>query len=354
MSASDHSPYANVRRQQNRCGIDVRELLKQEIYKQGYDPDTDFRFGFNAPVMASPTGTTLAPPPPAASGTGFEDIYIYFDSRRRNTTSNLTLGELAWSISAINNNNDIRNCVEMRIDEFFFPRVYNPTGKPEFFYYLRVFAEIFSAPSSQVMLGPDGNRFHFQFDIDNITGQAVKLTAVPTRNAAGGAYFFPRPVQSMADMQIRFSVPPTTSAAVPFIRVPIPNETVSIQMVLNGAVGYNPIRFSIIAPDDTTTLAPVGSTVTSTSAGVAVFLSGFLSNDSTLNTTINNNSAGTNGLYVTNVLSSTQFEIAGINATTITGAYTASMYIPKNRIAFGIRFTCVRNQLTNYIDASHD
>lgn len=352
---NDRSPYANVQRPQQRCGIDVRELLKQEIYKQGYDPDTDFRFGFNAPAIANPVGPPGAPPaPPTASAVGFEDVYVYFDSRRRNTTSNLAIGELAWSISGINNNNDIKNCVEMRIDEFFFPRVYNATGKPEFFYYLRLYAEIFSAPSSQVVLGPDGNRFHFQFDIENITGQAVRLVPIPSHNGAGGSFFFQRPVQSLTDMQIRFSVPPTTSSAVPFIRVPIPNETVSVQMVLNGGVGYNPIRFQILSPDDTTTLAPIGSTVTSTSAGVAVFLSGFLSNDSSINNAVNNNSAGTNGLFVTNVLSTTTFEIAGINATTVTGAYTATMYIPKNRIAFAVRFTCVRNQLTNYVDASHD
>jgi hypothetical protein len=59
-------------------------------------------------------------------------------------------------------------------------------------------------------------------------------------------------------------------------------------------------------------------------------------------------------VFVTNILSTSAFEIAGINANAVNAQYPATMYIPKNRIAFSVRFTSVSNQITNYIDISHD
>lgn len=346
--SQERQPYSNIRRVGNRFNqIDTHELLKREIYSQKSDINADFQFGFNAPAITAPpssitpaTPSPVPPAPPVAASVGFEDIEIYFDSTQRDTSSDYSVGEIKWSIPDLNNSSDIKNCIEMYIGEFYFPKIYSPTGTPEYLYFQRILVEFQNAPSTQAVLGPNNNKFHFEFRVENLTGQSVKL--VPLKNT----FFFQRPITSITDFQIRFMVPPMSSLPLTFKKIPIPHDTVPIVSLLTGGVGYNPIRFQITGSDDTTTLGLVGSTGT---PGVAVFISSYGSNDATTNTAVNN----TNGLYVTNIIDSTTFEIAGINAAAVTAQYSATMFIPKNRIAFPIRFTSVRNQLTNYIDVNH-
>ena len=131
-----------------------------------------------------------------------------------------------------------------------------------------------------------------------------------------------------------------------FKKIPLPAYRVQLLSVLNGGVGYNPIRFQIVSGETTKTLGLVGSMGT---PGLAVFVTEYNSNDALINQSVNDQQ----GVYVTNIINDTTFEIGGIDATTITGGYTASMYIPKNRIAFPVRFTTVRNFPTNYINVEH-
>ncbi len=336
----ERQPYSNVKRVGNaRCHqFDTHELLKQEVFKQGYDADTQFRFGLNAPAVLQGGAGTSGPSPQTV---GFEDIELYFDSTQRDTSSDYTIGEIKWNVPIINNSTDIKNCVEMHLPTFFFPKIYAPTTAPEYFYYRRVLVEFQNAPSNQAVLGPNNNKFHFEFEVENITGQAVKL--VPLKPS----FFFQRPITSITDFQFRFMVPPTTSSPVTFKKIPIPHDTVSITSLTTGGFGYNPIRFQINGTDDTTVLGLVGSLGT---PGVAVFITGYASNSSGVNTAVN----ATVGIYATTVLDATTFEISGINASAVTAQYSATMFIPKNRIAFPLRFTCVRDQNTNYIDVTHD
>ena len=80
MSARD--PYSNVMRVQNRCeGIDTHELGKQEIYRQGYEGDTGFRFGLSGSVLPPLTGgvvSTATVGNPSGAGVGFEDVELFF------------------------------------------------------------------------------------------------------------------------------------------------------------------------------------------------------------------------------------------------------------------------------------
>lgn len=323
--SSSYDQHPRARRMPNRgTEVDMHEALKREIYTQGADPATQ-----------APTGAISAVPT-----AGFEDTELYFDSTRRNASSSLAAGEMFWSVPVLNNSNDIKNCVEMSISPFYFPKIIGPTTAPEYFYFRRMYLEFQGAPSTQGVLADSGNRFHFEFEIQNINGYAVKLIPLNT------AFFYQRPMVAISDFQVRFLVPPTIPGSPLFKRVPLPQETVTIQSLLTGGIGYNPIRFSIMGGPATNILGPVGAFA---APGLAVFIAGYTSNDAATNTAVNN----TDGIYITNIIDSASFEIAGINAAAVTAQYTATMFIPKNRIAFRTRFTSVRDIPTNYVSVVH-
>ncbi|QYB17671.1 hypothetical protein PV-S19_0307 [Pacmanvirus S19] len=342
MSKGD--PYANIRRVRNRCNaIDTHELLKQEIYKQSND-NSGFNTVNTLPVI-SQQGSSQPPVPPqntvqtivtnnSGPNVGIEDYEFYFDSTNRDTSSDLSFGELKWSIPILNNSQDLKNCVQVKLGTFFFPKVYAPVDKPEYFYYRRLFMEITSAPSSQSVSAFNNNKFHFEFDIENLNGQAVKL--IPIKDT----FFFQRPVSSMTEFNIRFTVP------LNFKKVPLPADTIAVKMLVTGGIGYNPIRFQIVDENTTASLGPVGTQT----PGIAVFLSNYTSNDATTNSNVND----TDGLYITNIIDSTTFEIGSVNGSAVTDEYGATLFIPKNRIAFSARFTTVKDQPTNYVSAVHD
>ncbi len=333
----ERTPYANVNRNQSRCGqINTHELMKREIYKQGYDSDTNFRIT-NPPILGNSIIDENAPPPEV----GFEDVYLMFDSTQRTGTSDYSSGEISWSIPVLNNSVDVKNCVAIRLLPFYFPNIYTATTAPDYFYYLRAFIEIQNLPSTQSILGPKNNKFHFVCDVQNTSGQSVLL--VPLNDT----FYFKQPLTSLSDFQVRFLVPPTTSLPSNFKRIPIPKDTLTVQSLTTGGFGYNPIRFQVTGGDTTSALGLIGSMGV---PGLAVVITDYASNDSAINQAVNNPL----GVFVTTVLSSTTFEIAGINATTVTGPYTATMFIMKNRIELDVRFTSVKNQVTNHMDINHD
>ena len=348
------NPYTTIPITQNRNSvIDVHETMKKEIYRQGAEGDNQSPSislgsvpGTN-PLATRPGNIAAAPKP-----TGFEEIELYFDSTQRDLSSDYTLGEVKWSVTTLNNAIDVKNCIEIHLNGFFFPKIYASTGQPDFFYFSRVFVEFFGeTPSDQAILGPNNNKFHFEFIVENPTGQAVKL--VPVKES----FFFKLPLLSITNFNLRFMVPPRSSVqrnTNSFIRIPIPPDTVLVTMATTGGFGYNPIRFSIVptsgntngGPADTTAIAPIGVV----SPGVAIQMSDFVSNDPAVDAAVNSSA----GIFVTNVIDITTFEIAGIDATTVNDIYGARMYILKNRFAFPVRFTTVKEQLTNYITVNHD
>lgn len=337
--SQERQPYANVPRVRNRCNqLDTHEILKREIYKQGYDYDTNFRFGVGGPAITG--GSIAASSGSSGSGVGFEDYELYFDSVNRDGGSDLTTGELKWSITDLNNTQDIKNCVQIHIGSFFFPKIYASPNHPEYLYYRRVFMEMTNAPSSQAVFGPNNNKFHFEFHVNNLNGQAVEL--VPLKDS----FFFQRPLTSLTEFNVRFMTP-SNSSPNNWRKIQLPPDRVQIQSLISG-VGYNPIRFRITGGELTTSvLGPIGSTG---SPGIAAFITDYASNDTSTNTSVND----TQGVYITNILNTTDFEIGAIDGTPVTSQYDATLYIPKNRIAFPLRFTSIRYQPTNYIDVVHD
>lgn len=355
MMSQNKQTYTNLPRINNRYNqLDTHEILKQEIYKKPQERATDFKLG--KPILSAYPDDEFSDIG-VRTGANFDDTELYFDSVNRDGGSDMAHGEIKWYIPVLNNSADITNCIQFHIGKFFFPKIYASSGHPEYFYYKRIFVEITNAPSSHAILGPNGNKFHFELEINGLTGQAMEL--IPIKSS----FFLQRPMSNLSELTLRFSTPSNTFPN-NWRRIPIPPERVQIVMKLDTGLtpppdylGYNPARFSIVGGETTSILGPVGSTG---SPGIAVFITGFNSNDPAVNVAIND----VEGIYVTNILNSTDFEIGSIDATTVTANLpspaqipstgSVTMYIPKNRIAFPLRFTSSRNVATNYIGVSHE
>jgi len=307
------------------CGLDSKEILKSEMQNQLQQPD----------------GVGYIPPGLAPVNVGFVDYQLYFDSLYRDRSSDYSVGEIRWPIANLNNNLPLVNTVQVYLTPFFFPKIYAPADRPEYLYFCRIFMEIQSLPSIGAVQGPNGGKFHFEFAVRNLSGQAIEL--IPLQKS----FYLPRPLSSFDNFNVCFKIPHTTLPSSTMKRIPLPHEIVKIRSAMDAEVGYTPIRFTILAPDDSTVLGRIGSLG---APGVAVFITGFNSNSPAINTAINN----PNGIYATAVNDSNNFEIAEVNGFDLDMPYDATMYIPKNRIAFTARFTSVCAQPTNYIDAIHD
>lgn len=335
--SQERSPYSNVHRVVNRNNsLDVHELLKQELLKQTPGSDSSFNPTLTAASLGNQALVAGSP------SIGFEDHELYFESPYRDQSSDYSTGEIKYSISAVNNNQELRGVIEMHIGPFIFPKIPTVATVPDFFYFRRVFMELTTAPSTQVVQGQGNIKYHFEFEVSNPNGQAILLTPVK------GSFFFRRPITSMTDFQVRFTVPPTNPSIGLLKNIPLPNDTVGISMQINGGLfGYDPVRYTIAFPYTTEILGLVG---TLAAPGVAVFITMPTSSSNTINDMV----TSTAGVFVTNIINSNTFEIGAIDSSTLSLQYGGVMYIPKNRIAFPVRFTCVREQVTNYIGITHD
>lgn len=336
-------PYSNVRRVKNNVNtLDTHELLKKEISRQDYNQRRGIGGGEEITFASSTIlgEVNRGPTTTVVENHGFEDTELYFDSVYRNRTSELNNGEIIWNMTTLNNAQEISNIIELHLGDFYFPKINSASTAPEFFYFGKVYVELLGTTSQQSVLGPNGQKFHFECNVENLTGQAVRL--VPVKKS----YFFAQPINWLVDFQIRFMVPQTVLSATIMKRIPIPSESVTINSLTTGGFGFNPIRFRISDLNDTLTLGLVGSLG---APGVAIFITGYASNDAATNTAVNN----PDGIFATTVINGTDFEIAGINAAAVTGNFTALMYVPKNRIAFPLRFTSVKSSITNHMDVGH-
>jgi hypothetical protein len=306
--------------------FDTHEILKREITNQLDRTDGGSRNGTTTTTTSTQVGVAAPASVTKQPEYGFEDNEFHFDSLNKDSSSSTSAGEILWPIGIINNNNDIQNVVEMKIGTFYFPRVFAPANKPDYFYTRKVYMQVLNLPSTQSIQGTN-NQYHFEFDVTTINSVAVKL--VPSKDT----FFFQKPITSITNFQVRFM------AAHDFRRIPLPADTVTILSVANS----NPARFSIVY-SDTTILGDLGTT-----SMVAVYISGFISSNATANTRVNDPS----GNYVTTVVDANSFEINGIDLTGTDSTY-ATMVIPKNRIAFPLRFTVLKNQITNRISVVHE
>lgn len=343
--SNERQPFANIPRVGRRCNqLDVKEMLKAEMESQ---------IGNALVPASSDSGSSTAVPKNATKVIGFEDFELYFDSVERDpSNSDYLHGILSWQVKPLNNNLDVNNVVEMMLGDFYIPKVKFFAGEPpgvgtypDEFYFRRIYMEFIEAPANHAVLGPSGNRFHWEFDVQNISGQSLRL--VPTKRS----FFFPRPLQNITNFRIRFMIPntvrpfPMTAPGTSrFDVVPLPEETVTIRLVLDTGTGqgYDPPRFEILGGPQTNILGPWGSTGT---PGIAAFITGFDDGGVSLEDI---NDPG--GVFITNIIDNYVFELENKVYELFTSLTpSATMFIPKNRIAFPVRFSTVTGVATNYV-----
>lgn len=328
-----------VRRITNRCNsIDTHELLKQEIYKQGAgDTDNNYQLGVTADPNSAAASAIQSVAPPSGV-TGIADTYLYFDSRAKDQSSNLASGQMKFSVVNLNNQQPIDNLVEMRIaSSFYFPIPPYPAGVPSFYFFKRLYMQIASLPTTQSVLAQNGRTFHFEFDMDTSSSIAVKCS--PTLDT----FYFVQPITTMTDFNLQFTVPDG------FTPVPIPNDTIAIAPISN----TNPAQFQVLGLDTAfLSIGLVGVPVPTVAAFITGFQAAYGSN--LLNSTVET----TQGLFIDNVLSSNIFSVSALNFSGVTfvqavGSMAPSMFLPKNRFAFMMRFSSIKQQNTNYQTGVH-
>jgi len=341
MTGQTTSKKCAIPRVMPNSNLDVKELLKQETYRQdeaqylGFGDPGELSFASNSAASVSKGPATVV-----SNNHGFEWVELYFDSVNRNRVTTLANGDIAWSINNLNNSQGISSIIGIVLEPFYFPKVDVDPTLPDFFYYRRVFIEIVGTGSQQSILGPNGQRFHFECQVSNANGQAVLLT--PIRST----FYFTQPLIELTTFQLRFTVPKTDIFTLTPKVVPIYEGTVEILSLTTGGFGYNPIRFTITTPGVSTNI--IGLIGALTAPGVAAFITGYVSNDAATNGSVNNAS----GVFITNVIDATTFEIAGIDATAVNAQFSATMFVAKNRIAIAARFLSVVTKITNHVSIS--
>ncbi len=204
---------------------------------------------------------------------------------------------------------------------------------PDFMFFTTVFMQIFNLPDAQSIKGVNSSRYQFEFDATEFTSVALKLVAKkPT-------FYLTKPMIGLSELQVRFMAP------LNFKRIPLPKTVI----IVNAVAGNNPGRFTLATGDITTEiLGPIGALP---APGIAAYGSGFNSVGSPqFNPIINN----PQGIFITTIIDSQTFSIAGLDFTAaLVDGLPVQFIIAKNRIAFSIRFTSIRNTQTNYLAGVH-
>lgn len=316
-------PNRTIPRSANQI-YNLREFQKREIYAQDSDANSQDRFGFNALGLANSVGTPYSEP--VQSVIGFRDWEMYFDTVFLTAPSNLDNGEIVFNIADINNGRDIGNVIEVHIGPIFFPIPAQSAAQPNFYFYRRVYMSIAALPTTQAVRASNGNVYHFEYEVNNLTSIAVLLDPIKE------SFFLQTPLVNINEIRMHFTVGPY------FTPIPIPRALVQVISV----AGSNPAQFRITTPGVTTSI--IGPTGAQPAPGVAVFFTLFDPVPA-----VNS----TQGQYVTDIdVDGVTFTVGAFNFTAV-GAFPANMVIGKNRIAIPMRFTTVENKNTNYITVNH-
>jgi hypothetical protein len=262
---------------------------------------------------------------------GLEDYYMYFDSYYKNKNLNISQGALSFSISLINNNKPIENIIQMQIERIYIPTPVVQAGSAELLYFRQVFLQITTLPTTQGVLTSNSSVYHFEFDVGDTNSLATLLT--PVNNIIN----FTRPLTSLDTLSLKFLIPPL------FKPLPLPEDNLFVQLVLPGS---NPAVFQVLG-NTTSHIGQIGVLAPNNQVNV------YLYNIVTDNATFNNSASSTYGVKITNILTSTTFEVASLDSTLVTSSTNnIDMLIGKNRIAFAARFTTITSNRTNYLSAT--
>jgi hypothetical protein len=314
---------------------DTHEIMKMQMgttwVTEGSDPSTTT----SGPIQQQQQQATSSTPHSRASSytdnIGISLNRFYLDSEFMRTSSNIGGGENSHSLSILNNNKSIENVTSMKVGAFNFPNIPNPNGTSgiDYYYDQVIFMTITELPTTQGFLGLYGN-YYFRFRVSNPNGSAVLLTP------ENDTYIFTQPLMSMDSFTMRFTKPQN------FQPIPLPPDVITVQTVSAGG-GYNPARFTVVGPYNTSIFGPVGPLVGG--ARVAVRIAGLITPDAGVNVA----ASDPQGMFVDNVLDATTFSISSLNHAALASAYVCTVYIKKNKIAVDFVFTSLESKPTNFI-----
>ncbi len=316
--SQERQPYANIIPTRSRYNtLDTHEILRKEIYASG-DEGGGYRDTQSSVNMSTAIATNTS------VDVSFEDINILISTLTKDLSSNLATGDIVFPITSFNNNNDIKDCVAIKLGSFYFPniRTDQTVPRPDYFYYRRGYIGL------TIPMVSSANA-EFEFQVDDLNSAAVKWTPIMD------TMYFKQPISSLSTLGFQFLAPHGNR------KINIPDDLIRVQTV----AGSNPGRFIITSGENTDVLGPLG---VQPAPGVAVYGSGFGSTSATF-TSINNR----DGNFVTNIIDSTTFEMGAYNFTAI-GTFGGTIYIPKNRISMQVRFTCLVRKPGNYVSVTHD
>lgn len=217
------TPYANVKRPQMRQeGIDIKAMLMKEIVKPDY-PDGYERFGpGNAAVAASGSAggyrggsgysaggkgeagglQRALTPVTIHTDWGIVDTYLYCDSRFKDPSSNISNGQLIFSVVILNNGKPIDSIIEMEIGDFFVPNVDNfpfSLPRPQTLFFKRN-TLLIQEMSTQAVYGANQTRFHWELDAEP-SGVAYQMTPIKPK------FVFRTPFISISTLTFQFNTP---------------------------------------------------------------------------------------------------------------------------------------------------
>ncbi len=257
----------------------LNEYHKRELYAQDSADNSQAQYGVNTIGISNAT-TEI---PVSQQIIGFRDWEMLFDSVFTKIPSNLINGQIIFNISDVNNGQGLGSVVEMNLGSFFFPIPIQSAASPNFYFYRRVYLQIAELPTTQSSRAPNGNRYQFEFNVDNLNSVAVLLTPIKD------SFFLQLPITSLNQVTFNFSVGPY------FTPIPLPLSNVQIY----GIPGTTPATFTLLNNVNTNIIGPVG---VPTAPGVAVFVTGFAPNVPITTT---------QGVYVTNIVDASTLQIAG-------------------------------------------
>jgi hypothetical protein len=309
-----------------------------EIRNQG----TSNEVNFSVTAAQSPSVPPMPTPATTVITRGSFDSHLYFDSVSKKS-ADYSKAQVEFQTRGLNNNTDLINIIQLRIFPFYFPRPQWPQPlQPlvaDYLYLRRIYMHIpeLATTTSVGTEGPNQsqqNPFHFEFDVENISSIAVRLT--PVRDML----YFASNVQSLSTMTIQFLQPPYMT---PLILYPD---------ILGVTMGAGPTQWLFSGAGD---YAAVSTEYAALTAGVlatqvAVWF-GQLAPAPT-----GSNITRPEGWFISAMTATAPF--GGFTLSTLpTGVFvagtTAQAQLRKNRFAFEMRFTQMQTPTATGIVPTH-
>lgn len=306
-----------------RKAVDVHELLKRELYSQANIP-----LQLGGVVPSGGGGSEFL----QSGRFGVVDRFFYLDSSARSSSSDLSIGRIAYDLQTLNQNKPVTNIIEMEINDFYFPEIPKGVNFPAYFFFRRMLISIIEMEAQAIFAENSTFRFHFEMDISSA---GISNLATNTRHSK---FIFTNPFRDISNITFRFNAPTYRGLK----NVVFPQDIfrfAAIPLAVGGTFGGATIA----------TTQPHGLTV---GDDVSIFITDF----STGIPAIDNN-IGSPSYYdghLVRVISTTVLEfraaaVVGFDFTTLLTATQGNLLIGFRRMAFTMRFRSITPEETNQI-----